>query len=81
MTHVDLMNEIAKLPLSERLQVVEQTVRDIQVEIQGAGEFSSTAQKKQQMAEAAEALLGDYQSENELTAFTALDAEDFHAER
>jgi len=75
------MNEIAKLPLSERLQVVEQTVREIQIEIQEVGEFSTTAQKKQQMADAAEVLLGDYQSDSELTAFTALDAEDFHAER
>jgi predicted DNA-binding ribbon-helix-helix protein len=35
--------------------------------------------KKQDLAAAAQALLADYQSDPELTAFTALDAEDFHA--
>jgi hypothetical protein len=37
------------------------------------------ARKKQELARAANALLADYQSDTELTAFTALDAEDFHA--
>ena len=35
--------------------------------------------KKQYLALAAKALLADYQGDAELTAFTALDAEDFHA--
>lgn len=35
--------------------------------------------KKIELAEAAKALLPDYQGDPELTAFTALDAEDFHA--
>jgi hypothetical protein len=35
--------------------------------------------KKQDLARAAQALLEDYQNDPELTAFTALDAEDFHA--
>jgi hypothetical protein len=35
--------------------------------------------KKLSMELAAKALLADYQADPELTAFTALDAEDFHA--
>jgi predicted DNA-binding protein len=35
--------------------------------------------RKRDLALAAEALLADYQRDPELTAFTALDAEDFHA--
>jgi predicted DNA-binding ribbon-helix-helix protein len=35
--------------------------------------------KKQELAAAARALLADYQQDSELTAFTALDLEDFHA--
>ena len=35
--------------------------------------------KKQELAAAARALLADYQHDPELTAFTALDNEDFHA--
>lgn len=35
--------------------------------------------KQQDMAEAARALLPDYQADEELTAFTSLDGEDGHA--
>ena len=35
--------------------------------------------KRQDLATAAEALLADYQTDPELTAFAALDADDFHA--
>ena len=35
--------------------------------------------KKMELTKAAKALLPDYQGDSELTAFTALDAEDFNA--
>jgi hypothetical protein len=35
--------------------------------------------KQQELASAAQALLPDYQNEPDLTAFTALDGDDFHA--
>jgi hypothetical protein len=35
--------------------------------------------KNKELASAAKALLPDYQQDEQLTAFTALDAEDFHA--
>ena len=36
--------------------------------------------KQQELAAAAQALLADYQDDVDLTAFTALDGEDFHAQ-
>ncbi len=36
--------------------------------------------RKQALAQAAEALRADYESDQELTAFTALDGEDFYAQ-
>ena len=36
-------------------------------------------QRQKRMAAAAQALLGDYQTDEELTAFQALDGEDIHA--
>jgi len=36
---------------------------------------------KEEMEAAAQALLADYESDKELTAFSVLDGEDFHAER
>ena len=35
--------------------------------------------RKAQLASAARALLADYETDEELTAFTAIDGEDFHA--
>lgn len=39
------------------------------------------AERKRQLAAAAQSLLPDYQSDKELTAFTVLDAEDFNEAR
>jgi hypothetical protein len=36
--------------------------------------------KQQELAAAAQALLADYQDDADLTAFTTLDGEDFHAQ-
>jgi predicted CopG family antitoxin len=36
--------------------------------------------KQQQLASAARALLADYKNDTDLTTFTALDGEDFHAQ-
>ena len=38
------------------------------------------ARQQRQLEQAAQALLADYQAGAELTAFTALDGEDFHAQ-
>jgi hypothetical protein len=44
-----------------------------------ATEQLAWTEKKRRLAEAAEALLPDYTTGGELTAFTALDGEDFYA--
>ena len=38
------------------------------------------ARQQRALAQAAQALLADYQTDPELTAFSALDGEDFHAQ-
>lgn len=43
------------------------------------GPLSAVAERKRQLAVAAETLLSDYAARGELTAFTALDGEDFYA--
>lgn len=40
---------------------------------------TSKEDKQSQLAMAAQSLLGDYEDDDELIAFTALDGEDFHA--
>lgn len=45
------------------------------------GHTRARAELDRELAIAAEALLDDYTSDKELTAFSALDAEDFYAEK
>lgn len=67
MSAVDILLEINKLPLGERLGVVEKALRDIRLE-----------EQSERMRVAAERLRNDYLTDSELTAFTALDGEDFY---
>ena len=63
MTTTQLLSEISRLPMPERLRLVELAINSIR--------HATAAQPD--MAEAARLLLADYQSDPELTAFTALD--------
>lgn len=67
-----VLEKLQKLP-----QVQQQEVLDF-IEFLAARRAPTTANQKQQMAAAAQALLDDYETDTELTAFTALDGEDFH---
>ena len=79
MKRIDLLKELKKLTPPERLAVIVAAVQQHRADLEGTPEPKSLAVRKQQMAAAAQALQGDYAAGGELTAFTALDAEDFHA--
>lgn len=79
MTQTEILTEIKNLTITERLVIVETALRLIREELQRAGLPSVSAERKRQLAAAAEALLPDYTAGGELTAFTALDGEDFYA--
>jgi hypothetical protein len=78
MTHFEILKQLKKLPAAERLSIVELTVHQLREELalSGAPDPEGTDAL---LARAAEALQGDYSSDNELTAFTALDGDPFHA--
>lgn len=63
----ELIAEIQKLPLLQRLYVIEQSMRLIRKQ-----------QEAWQMQQAAEALCDEYRHNKELTSFTDLDGEDFY---
>lgn len=65
-----IIDEIKKLSFKERLQIIEETARTIQLDDQ-----------KAQMREAADQLYEDYKDDAELTVFTALDLEEFYETR
>ncbi len=66
----EIIDEIKKLSIKERLQIIEKTVRTIQND-----------DEKEQMKMAADTLYDDYKNDAELTIFTDLDLEDFYETR
>lgn len=66
----EILNAIKKLPVSDRMLIVEKTLKNIR-----------EAAIKKNMEEAADALLEDYKSDKELTAFTAIDFGSFYEAR
>ncbi|MBI4670635.1 MAG: hypothetical protein HY741_03070 [Chloroflexi bacterium] len=75
---VMLFRLITNQPPSEQL-VPKRAVP--QVTEQKSDYVTARAELDRELAIAAEALLPDYLNDKELTAFTALDAEDFYAEK
>jgi 23S rRNA C2498 (ribose-2'-O)-methylase RlmM len=67
MQTAQLIQEIFKLPMDKKFFVVEQTLKSIKSE-----------ERSGHLALAAETLYEDYSTDKELTAFTALDFENFY---
>ena len=66
----EILKEIKKLPVSERMLIVEKVLKNIR----------ETAIKKN-MEEAADALFEDYKSDKELTVFSSIEFESFYEAR
>ena len=69
MTTTAIIREINKLPLTEKLLLVEKTLKTIRQE------------KEHSLDKAVHTLYEDYKSDKELTIFTKLDAESFYETR
>jgi hypothetical protein len=78
MTHVEILKQLKNLPVAERLSIVESAVHQLREELEDPGAPTSEANDAR-LARVAEALRADYSSDKELTAFTALDGDPFHA--
>ncbi|MDO9576300.1 MAG: hypothetical protein Q7J16_00270 [Candidatus Cloacimonadales bacterium] len=81
MTQREILEQLNRLPTVERLTIIQAALHLIHKDLQEIELPSSRAEKARRLAAAAEALLPDYSAGGELTAFTALDHEVFHAER
>jgi hypothetical protein len=79
MIQSEILAELERLTMAERLAVAEAALHLIRKDIQKAEQSPAQMDREKQLAAAAEALLTDYETDDELTAFTALDGEDFHA--
>ena len=69
MTMTAIIREINKLPLTEKLLLVEKTLKSIR------------QQKEHSLGNAVNERYNDYKSDNELTIFTKLDAQSFYEAR
>lgn len=69
MTTTNILRELESLPLTEKLFVIEKTLRSIRKE------------KEKSLASAVDSLYQDYCSDKDLTIFTKLDKEPFYETR
>ena len=81
MTKSEILKELNRLPLRDKLLVLESAIQKLREEFQKGGQGEGKAQVKMKLSEAAKALLKEYRTNSELTCFTALDGEDFDAPR
>lgn len=68
-----VINKLRQLPQAQQQEVL-RFIEFLETKVGNKYESQSKA-----LAAAAKALLSDYQTDDELTAFTDLDGEDFHA--
>jgi hypothetical protein len=81
MSRAELIEGLKKLPVAERLAVIEAALHDMREEMQPSLasrlRSMSRAEKDRLLQEGARIMADDYANDPELTAFTALDGEDF----
>jgi acyl-CoA reductase-like NAD-dependent aldehyde dehydrogenase len=80
MTHAEILEEIKKLSPRERLEVIDAAIHLLRDELSWRERTLTPQDRKRVLSQAANELLRDYETDSELTGFTALDAEDFHAQ-
>ena len=68
-----VLNKLRQLPQAQQQEVL-RFIEFLETKVGKKHESQS-----EQLAEAANALLSDYQTDDDLTAFTSLNGEDFHA--
>jgi hypothetical protein len=65
----EILQSIRQLPFNERLSIIEKALKTLH------------ESKDTQLEKAANALMADYKTDKELTAFTAIDFENFYEAR
>lgn len=78
MTKDEILAQLQSLSAAERLKIVELTVHQLRRDLEHSS-VKSLDEIDAQLARAARELLNDYSADKELTTFTALDGEAFHA--
>ena len=69
MQTTDIIHDVSRLPISQRMLIVERIIRSIRHD------------EQKPLKKAADLLYADYLNDKELTIFTKLDCEDFYETR
>lgn len=80
MTQTQILYEFSQLSLQQQLEVVQAAMQLIAQQVEVVVQPMNGHHAANSLAVAANALLADYQEDQELTCFTALDGEPFYAE-
>ena len=79
MTRAQLIVELKRLNPRDRISVLEAAMKTLCDELPAAGRPKEANGKRRRLTVAAKKLRADYQAGGEMTSFTVLDSEDFHA--
>lgn len=78
MTQAEILAEFQRLSMLQQLEIIKATVHIFEQRLR---EQVKETTEKLPLAKAAEALLKDYEDDEELTIFSSLDGEAFYAEK
>lgn len=80
MTQMQLLDEFSQLTLPQQLEMLQSALEIVSAKVRVASLPVDNDTSNITLAQAAALLLADYENDEELTSFTALDGEPFHAQ-
>jgi len=75
----NMTSELEQMSISARLDLIERLLTLIRADLSRDPHSGVRSDRRARLANAAAKLRQDYATDDDLTAFTVLDAEDFHA--
>lgn len=81
MTKTQILEEFAQLSVEQQIEVLAAATQILEKQFRAPATQIKQSSSHTQLAEAARQLVADYEDDGELTAFTALDAEEFNVSR
>lgn len=78
MTQTQLLDEFKQLTLTQQIDLLQSALEIVSAKVKLSSQADDKSQPTLSLAEAALLLRTDYETDEELTSFTALDGEPFH---
>lgn len=82
MSQAEILSEIERLSIFQQLDLIKEAMRILEKQLHGTVQAQDEQLgNKVSLTDAATLLLADYEEDEELTAFSSLDGEEFYATR